>query len=595
MSVLYHPGKANVVYDALYKLYMDSAAHVEDIMEKQDRDPSLVKYKELVRDQKIGVFFQRGYGVLHWQGRLCVPGVDDLRQRILTEAHSMHYSIHPGAMKLYHDLREIYWWSGMKRDIAEFVARCSTCQQVNIDHQKPSGSMQKVCHKHGVIHRDLKLENFLYANATENAQLKAIAFCLSIFFEPETEEGIVHTIVKRTIDFNIYPWARVSDKAKDLVKGMLDANPYNRFTVEEVLVEIFLSAVYSSDSAGVASMISSARGFSLSNWILFLDAFITSYIIVAGGSSIVRISSSLAFFTSSTIVGAVSSALGITSSSAFCTSSTLQQLSIHAALREVALLAFHLALITNPQEAYVFLTFASLLYHVNWNEGVKFSRRYSDAASIYAPEILDSQDSISDDELVERVTKLAVQLQNSLDILTDKDSLQEAMSRFPCSGLVVHSLASMLDKTLRPKLLTLLPCIFRYVCHLHIALAACGCITAMAKSMTLNVIGSLIENVVPIQSMTHSFATLMPLLPLAGGVPPSVSSEESTNRAEIVKLDGDDQAISTECLLSYSCSFLSVASVRFSSTTGTGSESSSLGSAFGTYASLAFRCSLASK
>ncbi|KAF3614314.1 hypothetical protein FXO37_35987 [Capsicum annuum] len=51
----------------------------------------------------------------------------------------------------------------------------------------------------------------------------------------ETEEGIAHAIVKGTIDFNRYPWPRVFDKAKDLVKGMLDANPYNKFTVEEVI------------------------------------------------------------------------------------------------------------------------------------------------------------------------------------------------------------------------------------------------------------------------------------------------------------------------------------------------------------------------
>ncbi|KAK4347593.1 hypothetical protein RND71_033932 [Anisodus tanguticus] len=105
----------------------------------------------------------------------------------------------------------------------------------------------------------------------------------------------------------------------------------------------------------------------------------------------------------------------------------------------VALLAFHLALITDPQEAFVVLTFASVLYHGNWKEGVKFARRHSDAAAIYAPEISVSQGSISDDELVERVTELAVLVQNSINILTDKDSLQEAMSKFPgfpCSGLV---------------------------------------------------------------------------------------------------------------------------------------------------------------
>ncbi|XP_055803338.1 uncharacterized protein LOC129872376 isoform X2 [Solanum dulcamara] len=108
----------------------------------------------------------------------------------------------------------------------------------------------------------------------------------------------------------------------------------------------------------------------------------------------------------------------------------------------VALLAFHLALITDPQGAFVVLTFASVLYHGNWKEGVEFARRHSDAACIYAPEISDSQDSTSDDELVERVTDLAVLVQNSLDILTDKDSLQKAMSKFPgspCSDLVFVS------------------------------------------------------------------------------------------------------------------------------------------------------------
>ncbi|OIT21718.1 PREDICTED: uncharacterized protein LOC109218546 isoform X1 [Nicotiana attenuata] len=109
----------------------------------------------------------------------------------------------------------------------------------------------------------------------------------------------------------------------------------------------------------------------------------------------------------------------------------------------VALLAFHLALITKPQQAFVVLAFASVLYHGNWKEGVKFAKKHSDAAAIYAPEISDSQgSSTSDDELADRVTELALLVKNSLDILTDKDSLQEAMSKFPgspCSGLVFVS------------------------------------------------------------------------------------------------------------------------------------------------------------
>ena len=57
--------------------------------------------------------------------------------------HGAQYSIHLGATKMYRDMREIYWWSRMKRDIIEFVDNCSTYQQVKIEYQKPSGSMQE--------------------------------------------------------------------------------------------------------------------------------------------------------------------------------------------------------------------------------------------------------------------------------------------------------------------------------------------------------------------------------------------------------------------------------------------------------------------
>ncbi|XP_039125618.1 calcium-dependent protein kinase 29-like isoform X2 [Dioscorea cayenensis subsp. rotundata] len=139
------------------------------------------------------------------------------------------------------------------------------------------------CHKHGVMHRDLKPENFLFANASEDSPLKAIDFGLSVFFEPgerfheivgssyymapeilkrnygpevdiwsagvilyillcgvppfwaESDEGIARAIVKSVIDFERDPWPKVSDNAKDLVRRMLDPNPYTRLTAEEVL------------------------------------------------------------------------------------------------------------------------------------------------------------------------------------------------------------------------------------------------------------------------------------------------------------------------------------------------------------------------
>ncbi|XP_021911464.1 calcium-dependent protein kinase 24 [Carica papaya] len=141
----------------------------------------------------------------------------------------------------------------------------------------------KVCHEHGVIHRDLKPENFLFSDKSESGQLKAIDFGLSIFFKPgqrfsdivgspyymapevlrrnygpevdiwsagvilyillcgvppfwaDTEEGIAHAIVRGNIDFERDSWPKVSKEAKDLVKTMLDPNPFSRITVEEVL------------------------------------------------------------------------------------------------------------------------------------------------------------------------------------------------------------------------------------------------------------------------------------------------------------------------------------------------------------------------
>ena len=101
---------------------------VVEVKEKQDRDPVLLQLKDDVHKQKVLAFAKGGDGVLRYQGRLCVPNVDGVRERIMAEAHSSRYSIHPGSTKMYQDLREVYWWSGMKRDIAEFVSKCPNCQ-----------------------------------------------------------------------------------------------------------------------------------------------------------------------------------------------------------------------------------------------------------------------------------------------------------------------------------------------------------------------------------------------------------------------------------------------------------------------------------
>ena len=68
-----------------------------------------------------------------------VPQSIDLREEILMEFHCFRFVVHPGGTKMYHDLRRYYYWSGMKRHVGEFVCRCLTCQQVNVERQRPAG------------------------------------------------------------------------------------------------------------------------------------------------------------------------------------------------------------------------------------------------------------------------------------------------------------------------------------------------------------------------------------------------------------------------------------------------------------------------
>ena len=75
-----------------------------------------------------------------------------LQERILEEAHSSRYSIHPGFTKMYRDIREVYWWDVIKKDIVMFALYCLNCKQVKTEHQKPSGLFQEM----GVLLRNGK-------------------------------------------------------------------------------------------------------------------------------------------------------------------------------------------------------------------------------------------------------------------------------------------------------------------------------------------------------------------------------------------------------------------------------------------------------
>ena len=82
--------------------------------------------------------------MIRYQGIFSVLDVDGLRNRILEEAHRSRYSIHPGSTKMYRDLREIYWWKGLKRYIEEFVAKFPNYQQVKAEQIKLGGLLKEI-------------------------------------------------------------------------------------------------------------------------------------------------------------------------------------------------------------------------------------------------------------------------------------------------------------------------------------------------------------------------------------------------------------------------------------------------------------------
>ena len=163
----YHPGKANVVADALSRKTVqtlralnanlslsDDGTVVAElvarpnllnrVLEAQKKDEKISAIIDQIRDGKETEFTVNENGVLCYKARVCVPDDDELRKAILEEAHSGSFAIHPGSTKMYQDLKMSFWWSGMKRDISEFVTKCLVCQRVKAEHQVPSGLLQPI-------------------------------------------------------------------------------------------------------------------------------------------------------------------------------------------------------------------------------------------------------------------------------------------------------------------------------------------------------------------------------------------------------------------------------------------------------------------
>ncbi|KAA0037768.1 reverse transcriptase [Cucumis melo var. makuwa] len=112
---------------------------VTEIVRRQSEDSNLQKKFEKSKKGLEVEFELRTNGAIVKQGRLCVSNISELKNAILEEAHSSAYAMHPGSTKMYRTLKKIYWWSGMKQEIAEYVDRCLICQQVKPVRQRPGG------------------------------------------------------------------------------------------------------------------------------------------------------------------------------------------------------------------------------------------------------------------------------------------------------------------------------------------------------------------------------------------------------------------------------------------------------------------------
>ena len=89
-----------------------------------------------MKEEETKHFWVDENGILWFKDRLVVPKDHELRNQILSKAHSSKLSIHPGSSKMYQDLKPLFWWTKMKKEIATFVARCDNCCRVKAVHMK---------------------------------------------------------------------------------------------------------------------------------------------------------------------------------------------------------------------------------------------------------------------------------------------------------------------------------------------------------------------------------------------------------------------------------------------------------------------------
>ncbi|WVZ90691.1 hypothetical protein U9M48_036972 [Paspalum notatum var. saurae] len=176
LEIHYHPGKANVVADALSRksycnlltgeeLSAELCAEMEhlrigfvsaeqlnelrvrcsledQIKEAQRSCPCIAEIKVGMEKDLMPESRKDEQGTIWLKNRLCVPLSESIRETIMTEAHCTKYSIHPGSTKMYQDLKWLFWWRRMKRDKAKFIAKCDTCNRIKAERQRSAGLLK---------------------------------------------------------------------------------------------------------------------------------------------------------------------------------------------------------------------------------------------------------------------------------------------------------------------------------------------------------------------------------------------------------------------------------------------------------------------